>query len=86
MSSPAVATPAPRRKRRQWRRLTGDAIVYLLLILGVLAVILPFLYMLVSSLENQIQIGALTPQFWPHPWSGRTISRSGTTCPSPATS
>jgi len=71
MSNPAIATPAPRRTRRQLRRLTGDVIVYLLLILGVLAVILPFVYMLVSSLENQIQIGALTPQFWPHPlvWS-----------------
>ena len=71
MSNPAVATLAPRRKRRQLRRLTGDVIVYLLLVLGVLAVILPFLYMLVSSLENQIQIGALTPQFLPNPlvWS-----------------
>jgi multiple sugar transport system permease protein len=44
-----------------------DGIVYALLLVGLLSVILPFVYMVSSSLEGQIQIGALTPQFIPNP-------------------
>lgn len=53
------------------RRLLVDALVYLLLTLGMVVVVLPFLYMVASSLETIAQIGALTPQFWPNPpqWS-----------------
>ncbi len=53
------------------RRLTVDLLVYALLLIGLLSVILPFVYMVASSLETQVQIGALTPQFWPNPliWS-----------------
>jgi multiple sugar transport system permease protein len=72
MSNPAATVPSPRRSRgRLIRRLVADALVYALLLIGVLSVILPFVYMLASSLENQIQIGALTPQFLPNPlvWS-----------------
>jgi multiple sugar transport system permease protein len=72
MSERAVPRGLPRRSRRRLiRRLLGDTVVYVLLLIGVLSVILPFVYMLASSLENQIQIGALTPQFLPNPlvWS-----------------
>jgi multiple sugar transport system permease protein len=34
---------------------------------GAIVVILPFAYMVASSLETLAQIGALTPQFWPNP-------------------
>jgi multiple sugar transport system permease protein len=53
------------------RRLAVDLLVYVLLVLGVAAVILPFIYMIASSLETTAQIGSLTPQFWPNPfeWS-----------------
>jgi multiple sugar transport system permease protein len=63
-----VATPS---SHRRLRRLVVDLVVYALLLLGLLSVILPFVYMVASSLENQVQIGALTPQFWPNPlvWS-----------------
>jgi len=45
-----------------------------LLTLGAVVVILPFLYMMASSLETIAQIGALTPQFWPNPpqWDNYT--------------
>jgi multiple sugar transport system permease protein len=68
MTSPAASLPSP---RRRLRRLAVDLVVYLLLLLGLLSVILPFIYMVSSSFENQIQISALTPQFWPNPliWS-----------------
>lgn len=56
---------------RKHRRTLGSVVVYMSLLLGVVAVILPFVYMLASSLETLSQIGSLTPQFWPNPfdWS-----------------
>src|SRR5947209_15665007 len=68
------ATEPSRRSRIRTRRLLADIVIYLLLLLGVAAVILPFLYMIASSLETLAQIGALTPQFWPNPfeWSNYT--------------
>ena len=62
------ATALPR--GRAWikaRRLLVDLLVYVGLIIGMIAVIAPFLYMAASSLETIAQIGALTPQFWPNP-------------------
>lgn len=58
-------------QRRRPRRIVADVVIYLCLLAGVLAVILPFVYMVSSSLESEIQIGSLTPQFWPNPfeWS-----------------
>ncbi len=41
--------------------------IWLLLVGGALVVSLPFIYMVVSSLETNEQIGALTPQFIPNP-------------------
>jgi multiple sugar transport system permease protein len=53
------------------RRLAADAVVYVLLLIGLVSVILPFVYMVSSSLETAVQIGSLTPQFLPNPliWS-----------------
>src|SRR5579864_8386394 len=66
------ATALPRsRPRLRLRRLLVDLLVYVGLTIGMVAVILPFLYMVASSLETIAQIGSLTPQFWPDPpqWS-----------------
>ncbi len=62
---------ARRRVRVRVRRLLVDLLVYVALTIGMVAVVLPFVYMVASSLETIAQIGALTPQFWPNPpqWS-----------------
>jgi ABC-type glycerol-3-phosphate transport system permease component len=52
---------------RRLRRLVVDVLVYLLLLAGLASVILPFVYMVSSSLETAVQIGSLTPQFIPNP-------------------
>jgi len=50
------------------RRLAVRALILLLLLAGAAVVVLPFVYMLVSSLETNAQIGQLTPQFVPNPF------------------
>lgn len=78
-SGPALATPAvsvgARKRRRLVRRVAADALIYLMLLIGMVAVILPFVYMIASSLESEVQIGSLTPQFWPNPfeWSNYQV-------------
>ena len=66
MSSRVVAAP-PSRRRVSGRRLAGRALLLLALLVGALVVSLPFIYMVVSSLETNGQIGQLTPQFVPNP-------------------
>jgi multiple sugar transport system permease protein len=66
MSSSVQRAYRPSRERRL-RRLAADALIYVLLLLGLLSVILPFVYMVSSSLETPVQIGSLTPQFLPGP-------------------
>lgn len=68
MSSTLRTAHSPSRGRRL-RRLAADTLIYLLLLLGLLSVILPFIYMVSSSLETPVQIGSLTPQFIPNPLS-----------------
>ena len=63
------------------RRLALDAVIYVLLLIGLLSVILPFVYMLASSLENATQIGSLTPQFWPNPFVWTNYQRVWTDLP-----
>lgn len=66
MSNPGTALYRPSRGKRL-RRLIADAVIYVLLLVGLLSVILPFIYMVTSSLETPVQIGSLTPQFVPNP-------------------
>ncbi len=56
------------RRRISGRRLAVRALILLLLLMGAAVVVLPFVYMLVSSLETNAQIGQLTPQFVPNPF------------------
>jgi len=67
----SAADRAATRSRRRRRHRIVDLLIYLALVIGMVAVILPFAYMLASSLETVAQIGSLTPQFWPNPpqWS-----------------
>ncbi len=55
-------------RRISGRRLAVRALILLLLLAGAAVVVLPFVYMLVSSLETNAQIGQLTPQFVPSPF------------------
>ncbi len=55
-------------RRISARRLAVRALILLLLLAGAVVVVLPFVYMLVSSLETNAQIGQLTPQFVPNPF------------------
>ena len=64
VATPRLRERAPLRPRTVVWRLA----VWLLLLMGAVVVLLPFLYMLASSLETNVQIGALTPQFWPRPF------------------
>lgn len=70
MSSRSAAA-APGGRARRARKLAVDLLVYVLLLIGVASVILPFVYMLASSFEGPVQLGQLTPQFLPNPfiWS-----------------
>jgi multiple sugar transport system permease protein len=59
----------PRERRRlRPRTVLLQAVIWLLLLAGALVVLLPFFYMIASSLETNAQIGALTPQFIPQPF------------------
>lgn len=47
--------------------MVATGLIWLLLLLGAIVISVPFIYMVVSSLETNAQIGQLTPQFIPHP-------------------
>ena len=70
MSPTAIPAPSTLRERRprtpRERALRGA--VWLALVAGALVILLPFAYMLASSLETNGQIGQLTPQFIPRPF------------------
>src|SRR5690349_14012197 len=55
------------RRRRAPRERAFHLVVWLLLLAGAVVTILPFVYMIATSLETQEQIGQLTPQFVPNP-------------------
>jgi len=57
-----------RGRRGGWRGAAARAIILAGLAAGAILVCLPFIYMIVSSLETNEQIGQLTPQFIPHPF------------------
>jgi multiple sugar transport system permease protein len=72
MANQSVSLPAAQRVWRKPklrpRRIVERGVVWLLLLAGSLVVLLPFFYMIASSLETNAQIGALTPQFIPRPF------------------
>jgi len=65
---PAAAEIGVSGRRAGWRRAAARALILAALIAGAILVCLPFIYMIVSSLETNEQIGQFTPQFIPHPF------------------
>lgn len=67
-----VTNPAPLplrgRRPRTPRDLALRGAIWLVLLAGAAVILLPFAYMLASSLETNGQIGQLTPQFIPQPF------------------
>lgn len=77
--APALASPGRRAKRVH--KLAVDLLVYVLLLIGLASVILPFIYMIASSFESPVQIGALTPQFLPNPFNWSNYQQVWTQLP-----
>ena len=68
-TDPASAAPRLREKRPlRARSILARTLIWLLLVAGALIVLVPFVYMLATSLETNAQIGSLTPQFIPQPF------------------
>lgn len=65
---PAATEIGVRGRRAGWRRAAARAAILAGLAAGATLVCLPFIYMIVSSLETNEQIGQLTPQFIPNPF------------------
>lgn len=76
---PALTIPGAGGK--QFRKRVVDLLVYLALLLGLASVVLPFVYMIASSLEGPVQIGALTPQFLPNPFNWSNYQQVWTQLP-----
>jgi multiple sugar transport system permease protein len=62
-----VVVPLRHRRRMTARRVITRTLIWLLLVAGAVLIVLPFVYMIASSLETEEQIGQLTPQFIPNP-------------------
>ncbi|WP_309128858.1 carbohydrate ABC transporter permease [Microbacterium sp.] len=63
-----VGVGVPRRTRRRHggaRRLTGRALVYLVLGAGAVLWVLPFVWMVLGSAKSQVEIFADPPTWWP---------------------
>ena len=68
-TDPVSAAPRLREKRPlRARSILARTLIWLLLVAGALVVLVPFVYMLATSLETNAQIGSLTPQFIPQPF------------------
>jgi len=68
-TDPVSAAPRLREKRPlRARSILARTLIWLLLVAGALIVLVPFVYMLATSLETNAQIGSLTPQFIPQPF------------------
>lgn len=68
-TSSVLATPAPTRvaTRRLARRILGRILVYMVMILGAIVALLPFFWMLSTSLKNIQDIGNIPPDWIPNP-------------------
>ena len=64
-TSPALATRPVR--RRPVSRLLGHALAYALMIAGAVVTLLPFLWMVSTSLNELENVGSLPPQWIPDP-------------------
>lgn len=70
--STLIATPeleTPHRERRVRRRLGRSAVLHIGLVVGGLAMVFPFLWMLLTSLKTLPQLLQDPLSFWPAPWT-----------------
>ena len=66
MSARVATAPVPRRSAtRTWRKLTRAAAAYLALIAGGLAMMIPFLWMLTTSLKTRSEVFSSSPLSFP---------------------
>jgi multiple sugar transport system permease protein len=63
-----MLVPLRHRRRITARLVITRTLIWLLLVAGAGLIVIPFIYMIASSLETNEQIGQLTPQFIPHPF------------------
>ncbi len=64
---PVSAALSDRRSNNQWKKTLSKAMIYLLLTAGAIVFLVPFLWMLSSSLKPQYQIFAEPPVWIPNP-------------------
>jgi multiple sugar transport system permease protein len=66
---PPVADPAPRRRSRQPRNSDGSVRspgwLYAVMAAGLVLVVIPFVWMLLSSLKPEAEVRAVPPTWWP---------------------
>ena len=58
-------TAPPRRTGRHRRALTGRAVTYTVLVVGLIVWMLPFAWMLLGSVKTQAEILQRPPTWWP---------------------
>ena len=83
MSARGVTSPAARRSAsRTWRKLTHKAGAYLALIVGGLAMMIPFLWMLTTSLKTRAEVFSSSPLSFPSGLHWENYSRMWFALPS----
>lgn len=63
--APTVATAAPPRRARRPRDLVAIIVLHTLLITGLLVMVGPFLWMLLSSVKTEAEVRLVPPTWWP---------------------
>jgi multiple sugar transport system permease protein len=81
LARPALARPALAALR--WRRLGGQALVYLVLSAGLLVAIFPFVWMVLTSLKDRAEASAFPPTLFPSVWHPENYVEAWRTAPWP---
>jgi multiple sugar transport system permease protein len=73
MSNESLSLPAAKRKTTNWpvvlRNLPGNIVIYFVLALGVISMLLPFIWMLSASFKPEVKVLSYPPTLWPDPWT-----------------
>ena len=73
MSNTAAAQHAAARTKpdqsKFMRNLPGNIVIAIVLVVGLLTMLLPFLWMLSASFKQEIKILSYPPTLWPDPWT-----------------
>ncbi len=52
-----------------WRNLPGNIVVFVVLVIGIISMLLPFVWMLSASFKTSEKILTYPPTIWPDPWT-----------------